>query len=153
LALRPDMPEAYIGLASNFERTNQEHRFDQLRDEAAAARAEAQVLDYIDALRFRRANQFEDALAAIDRAGELPLAGHSRPVRGAILDRLKRYDEAFENRAIARVNMPTSSKLHSTASAPAGSTRGRRHCRRLGTELPCSSEAFRALERLCLIPC
>ena len=96
LKLRPDLAAAFIGLASNFERANQEHRFEALHAEAIESGVDARVLDYIDAMRLRREGRFEDAFAAIDRAGELPLAGQSRPIRGAILDRLGRYDEAFE---------------------------------------------------------
>ncbi|MEQ1497689.1 MAG: sulfotransferase [Novosphingobium sp.] len=96
LRLRPDFAQVFIGLASNFERANQEHRFEELYEQAKDSGTDPQVLDYIDAMRLRRERRFEEAFAAIERAGELPLAGHSRPIRGAILDRLERYDEAFE---------------------------------------------------------
>jgi tetratricopeptide (TPR) repeat protein len=95
LKLQADLPEAYVGLASNLERTNHEHLLDHLRDEAERAEAEPAVLDFIDALRFKRADSYEDALAALDRAGDVGKSGRSHHLRGVLLDRLKRFDEAF----------------------------------------------------------
>ena len=97
LVLQPDMAEAFVGLASNFERANQEDRLDPLRERAAAAEVDPAVLAYIDTMRFKRADRYDDALIALERAGDVGNVGRSQHLRGVLLDRLGRFDEAFDS--------------------------------------------------------
>lgn len=95
LDLDPQFAGAFVGLASNLERTNQEDQLDGLRDEAESNGTEIAVLDYIDALRFRRSGNLTAALTALDRSAESLPAGRNLHLRGLLLDRLEQFDEAF----------------------------------------------------------
>ena len=96
LELNPVLPEAFVGLAVNFERANQEDLLEPLRERACAADAEPAVIAFIDALRFKRAGKYEEALAALEQAGDIGQSGRNHiHLRGLLLDRLKRHDEAF----------------------------------------------------------
>ncbi len=95
LVIEPTLPEALVGLASNHERTNQEDLLEPLRDRAVAAGAEPAVIAFIDSLRFKRSGDYEQALECLEEAGDVGSSGRSLHLRGVLLDRSKRYDEAF----------------------------------------------------------
>ena len=95
LTLDPVSTAAFIGLATNLDRTNRDDEFLALREEAAVTGVAGEVLDYIDALRFGRLQDYEKALAALDRSGGIGPGGRNFHMRGVLLDRLGRYDEAF----------------------------------------------------------
>jgi Flp pilus assembly protein TadD len=96
LAIDPSIEQAYVGLASVFERINREELLDPLRERASAAGIGSEPVAFIDALRFKRAGQFVEALEAVDRTGEGAIESRKAHLRGTILDRLGRPDEAFE---------------------------------------------------------
>lgn len=95
LALEPALGPSFVGLAALYERTNREQELEPLRERAVLAGTDASTIAYIDALRFKRAEHFEDALAALEDAGEVVLANRRHQLRGIMLDRMARYDEAF----------------------------------------------------------
>lgn len=95
LALQPDLGPSFVGLASVYERMNREEELDPLHERALANKVDAQSLAYIEALRFKRAGNIEAAFAALDQAGDVIVKGRKHHLRGTMLDRLGRYDEAF----------------------------------------------------------
>lgn len=95
LALRPDLGPAIVGLAALFERTNRDAELDPLYERAIANCVDAQSVAYIDALRLKRAERFEDALVALDKAGEAVIVHRRHQLRGIMFDRLGLYEEAF----------------------------------------------------------
>lgn len=96
MTVRPGLGSAFTGLASVYDRINQEHELEPLRERAVREAVPDQHVDFIDALRHKRAGRIEEAFAALERAGEV--AGKSRRMhlRGTMLDRIGRHDEAFE---------------------------------------------------------
>lgn len=95
LALNPALGPSIVGLASLYERMNREGELDPLLERAKANAVDAESIAYIEALIHRRAGNFEAALAALDRTGEVVVAARRHHLRGIILDRLKRPAEAF----------------------------------------------------------
>lgn len=95
LAIDPQLGPPYVGLASLFERMNNEERLDPLLVRAKAAGTDSQSIAYIEALVCKRGNDYAAALAALDQSGEVVVAGRRLHLRGVMLDRLKRYDDAF----------------------------------------------------------
>jgi tetratricopeptide (TPR) repeat protein len=95
LTATPDFTAAIVGLASLLERVNREDELDALHERATAAGAEVRALAFIDALRLKRGDQFAAALTALDTAGDVLIPALLWQLRGQILDRLGRYDEAF----------------------------------------------------------
>ncbi|KRB82611.1 sulfotransferase [Sphingomonas sp. Root710] len=95
LALKPGLAQSLVGLASLYERVNREAELDPLYLRAQGEQADAQTLSFIEALRFKRAGQFEEAYDALEKAGDVIVAGRMFHLRGTVLDRLGRYDEAF----------------------------------------------------------
>lgn len=91
----PALASAYVGLASVFERVNRESELDALKAEALAAGIGEASIAFIDALRFKRANAYDQAFAALDRAGDVVAPARAAHLRGTMLDRLGRHDEAF----------------------------------------------------------
>lgn len=87
---------AYVGLASVYERVNREADLEPLRARAIAAGIDGPPIDFIDALRLKRAGRNDDALVALERAGDVVSGAWREHLRGLMLDRLGRYDEAFE---------------------------------------------------------
>jgi tetratricopeptide (TPR) repeat protein len=105
LAIDPAIGMAWIGLASVYERTNREDRLDPLRDRALKLDIAPEPIAFIDALRFKRAGQFEEALEAVERTANAVVESRKLNLRGTILDRLGRRDEAFA--AFAQMNALT----------------------------------------------
>ena len=95
LVATPGFTAAVVGLASLLERVNREDELDTLYERAAGDGAEVQALAFIDAMRLKRADKFDEALAALDLAGDVLIPALLWQLRGQILDRLGRYDEAF----------------------------------------------------------
>lgn len=95
LAIEPALGPPFVGLAALYERTNREDELEPLRERAVVAGVDAQTLASIDALRFKRGERFEDALEALEQAGDVVLPNRRHQLRGIMLDRLGRYDEAL----------------------------------------------------------
>ena len=96
LAVQPGFGPALVGLASVYERVNREAELDPLHARALDEQADGQTMAFIEALRFKRAGQFEEARAALEKAGDVIVSGRLLHLRGTVLDRLGRHDEAFE---------------------------------------------------------
>ncbi|MFO1238986.1 MAG: sulfotransferase [Sphingomonadaceae bacterium] len=94
--LDPKLGPPYVGLASVYERMNRETELEPLRIRAEAAGTDVQSMSYIDALRFKRAEAFDDAFAALEAAGDVIVPGRKHHLRGIMLDRLGQHDDAFE---------------------------------------------------------
>lgn len=95
LQLDPKLGPPIVGLAALHERTNSEHELDPLRDRAIKNGTDERTIAYIDALRFKRADQFEEAFTALEVAGDVVVANRAHQLRGIMLDRMGRYEEAF----------------------------------------------------------
>lgn len=107
LAIAPSIAPAWVGLASLLERLNREDEIEPLRAEAVA-HVDAASLSFIDALRHKRAHRYDEALAALEAAGEQTVtAGQRHHLRGVLLDRLGRYDEAFASFAAMNAESAT----------------------------------------------
>jgi tetratricopeptide (TPR) repeat protein len=95
LALQPSLGPAYVGLASVYERMNREAELEPLRTRATQNLVDEESITYIDALRFKRAGQLEEAFAALERSGEVVTPARKLHLKGTMLDRMGRSDEAF----------------------------------------------------------
>lgn len=95
LAIDPALGPSFVGLAAVYERANRESELEPLRERAVANGTDAASLSYIDALRFKRGDRFEEAFAALDASGDVVIANRRHQLRGIMLDRMDRYDEAF----------------------------------------------------------
>ena len=103
LAIDPAREGAWEGLAAVLERLNREDELDDLRAAAAARGVSASSLAFIDALRFKRAHQYADALTALDRVSDAVVdTPQHQHLRGVLLDRLGRAAEAAK--AFATMN-------------------------------------------------
>lgn len=96
ITLDPSMTDAYIGLAVQYEHSNREEEFAPL-----IARAESNGLDegplaFMRAYEHRRAKRFEEALSSLALVPSDLEVERTTHLRGNILDRLGRIDEAFE---------------------------------------------------------
>ncbi len=96
LALDPALGPSYVGLASLYERMNREDELDRLLDRAKTSASDSQTPAYIEALLHKRAGDVEAAFAALEASGDVVVAGRKFHLRGTMLDRLGRHDEAFE---------------------------------------------------------
>ena len=96
LILNPQLGPSYVGLGSLYERMNREDEVEPLLTRAQANSTDPQSIAYIEALIHRRSENFEAALDALDRSGDVVIPGRRFHLRGVMLDRLKRHDEAFE---------------------------------------------------------
>ena len=95
LALDPRLGPAIVGMASMLERMNREDELVPLLERATANGVDAESISYIEAMNLRRAGDFEGALAALDASNEVVVPGRRFYLRGVLLDRLGRHDEAF----------------------------------------------------------
>lgn len=95
LVVAPGFTPATVGLAAVLERVNREDELDALRVRALAEGADPAAIAFIDVLLLKRAGRFEDALVALDAAGNAVIASRSWQLRGQLLDRLGRHDDAF----------------------------------------------------------
>lgn len=96
LSIDPDLGPAFVGLASVYERMNREAELDPLYERALAEKVDAESIAYIEALRHKRSSDIEAAFAALERAGDVVVPGRKHHLRGTMLDRLGRSDEAFD---------------------------------------------------------
>jgi Flp pilus assembly protein TadD len=96
LLIDPALGPAFVGLAAVYERMNREAELKPLRKRAINAKIDDQSRSFIDALSFKRANEFDAAFEALERAGNVIVPGRKLHLRGIMLDRLGRHDEAFE---------------------------------------------------------
>lgn len=96
LAIDPSMTDAYLGLAVQYEHTNREEEFAPLIALAEANGLDEGALAFMRAYEYRRAKQFEEALASLALVPPEIEPERAIHLRGQILDRLGRTDEAFE---------------------------------------------------------
>lgn len=97
LALNPKLGPSYVGLGSLYERMNREDEVEPLLARAQANATDPQSAAYIEALIHKRGEDFDAAFDALERSGDVVVPGRKFHLRGVMLDRLKRYDEAFES--------------------------------------------------------
>lgn len=95
LALDPQMGPPFVGLASLFERMNREDELDPLLERANAAGVALEFKAYIEALLHKRGGDFQAAFDALEQSGDVVVVPRKLHLRGVLLDRLKRHDEAF----------------------------------------------------------
>lgn len=95
LELRPTERDAYLGLAIQYEHQNREEEFAPLLERARANAAPAGVCDFIASYELRRKGDFAAALATLDRVPHDIEPIRAAYLRGNLLDRLGRTDEAF----------------------------------------------------------
>ena len=95
LSIDPGLGHTYVGLASLYERTNREVELDPLIERARSNSVDAASISFIEALLFKRANNFDAAFAALEAAGDVIIPGRMFHLRGVMLDRLGRHDDAF----------------------------------------------------------
>lgn len=111
IALEPALGPSFVGLGAIYERTNREAELDPLAERASAAGVDDASRAYIDALRFKRAEEFGQALDALERSGEVVQADRRHQLRGIMLDRMGRPDEAFaEFAAMNAINLAAPSQ-------------------------------------------
>ena len=96
LALEPANPFANLGLANFFENLNREDELPGLIASARVAGTEHGVLAYIHSLDCRRSGKFEEGLLSLDQISDAVERPRCENLRGQFLDRLGRYDAAFD---------------------------------------------------------
>lgn len=96
LTLNPKLGPSYVGFGSLYERTNREHELDHLIARARANEIDEQSIAFLEALLLKRGGDIEAAFDALEAAGDVVVEGRKFHLRGTMLDRLGRYDEAFE---------------------------------------------------------
>jgi tetratricopeptide (TPR) repeat protein len=95
IAIDPLLVDAYLGLAIQFEHTNREDEFGPLIDLAEANGLDQGPLEFLRAMEHRRAGRFEEGLESMALVPSAIEPERSAHIRGTILDRLGRSDEAF----------------------------------------------------------
>lgn len=95
LVIQPDLGPAYVGLAAVYERMNRDPELDPLFERATKAGVDTQSIAFIEALRHKRRDNIDAAFAALEQAGDVVVAGRKHHLRGIMLDRLGRHEEAF----------------------------------------------------------
>ena len=97
LVLNPRLGPSYVGLGSLYERMNREDEVEPLLERAQANQTDPESAAYIEALIHKRSEDFEAAFDALERSGDVVVPGRKFHLRGVMLDRLKRHDEAFDS--------------------------------------------------------
>ncbi|MGL3822105.1 tetratricopeptide repeat-containing sulfotransferase family protein [Sphingopyxis sp. R3-92] len=106
IAADPSMTDAYLGLTVQYEHSNREEEFAPLIARAEAHDLDEGALAFMRAFEHRRAKRFEEALASLDRVPADMESERSTHLRGQLLDRLGRIDDAFDAfSATARLHM------------------------------------------------
>lgn len=95
IILDPSLAEAYLGLTVQYEHGNREEEFAPLIALAEANGIDEGALAFMRAFEHNRAKRFEEALASLALVPPDLEAERSAHLRGQILDRLGRSDEAF----------------------------------------------------------
>lgn len=95
LELDPTVTDAYVGLTVQFEHSNREGEFAPLIALAEANGVEEGALAFMRAFEFRRAKRFEEALESLTLVPPDIQLERTTHLRGQLLDRLGRIDEAF----------------------------------------------------------
>lgn len=95
LTLDPALGPAFVGLASLYERMNREAALDPLLERVRSAGGDPSALAYVEALVHKRGGDFDAAFAALEQSGGVVVPGRMFHLRGVMLDRLQRHDEAF----------------------------------------------------------
>jgi Flp pilus assembly protein TadD len=95
LAIDPSLGPSFVGLAAVYERMNRDAELDPLFDRAMAAGVDEQSVAFIEALRLKRGNDIDAAFAAFEKSGDVVVAGRKHHLRGTMLDRIGRHEEAF----------------------------------------------------------
>lgn len=96
LSIDSKLGPCFVGLASLYERTNREVELDPLIERARADEIDEQSIAFLEALLLKRGGDIEAAFSALETAGDVVVEGRKFHLRGTMLDRLNRYDEAFE---------------------------------------------------------
>ncbi len=95
VALEPQQMDAYAGLAIQYEHTNREEEFAPLIALAEANGVDRGALEFLRAMEHRRAGRFEEGLKSLTMVPPEFEPERSAHLRGTLLDRLGRSDEAF----------------------------------------------------------
>lgn len=95
LAIDPTVTDAYVGLTVQFEHSNREEEFAPLIALAEAHGVDGGALAFMRAFEYRRAKRFEDALESLALVPPDIQLERTTHLRGQVLDRLGRVDEAF----------------------------------------------------------
>lgn len=95
IRIDPRIVDAYLGLAVQYEHTNREEEFAPLIALAEANGVEENILAFLRALEHRRQSRFEPALACLAMVPAEIEPERVAHLRGTILDRLGRTEEAF----------------------------------------------------------
>ncbi|NIJ39627.1 tetratricopeptide (TPR) repeat protein [Sphingopyxis panaciterrae] len=96
IAADPSLTDAYLGLTVQYEHSNREEEFAPLIAMAEAHGLDDGALAFMRAFELRRAKRFDEALASLDLVPADMEAERATHLRGQLLDRLGRVDEAFE---------------------------------------------------------
>lgn len=95
IACDPRCAAAYLGLAIQYEHGNREGEFAPLVATGVAGGVDAGTLDFIRALDCRRAGRLDEGLAVLARVPATVEPHRAAYLKGTLLDRLERADEAF----------------------------------------------------------
>jgi len=95
IALDKTTTDAYLGLAVQYEHTNREHEFAPLIALAEANEVDEGALAFMCALELRRLGKPEEAMATLALVPPEVEPERTAHIRGLLLDRLNRADEAF----------------------------------------------------------
>jgi tetratricopeptide (TPR) repeat protein len=96
VSIEPTMVDAYLGLVIQYEHTNREEEFAPLIALAERNRLDEGALAFMRAMEHRRAGRFEEALECLGRVPPEIEPERAAHLKGTLLDRLGRSDEAFD---------------------------------------------------------
>lgn len=95
IAIDPKLIDAYLGLAINYEHSNRGDELPPLIALAEKNGVEPHAIEFIRALELRRSGRFDEALASLSRVPAAIEPERSAQIRGTLLDRLGRADDAM----------------------------------------------------------